>query len=153
MKKIIFRADGNNTTGLGHLYRIFALIEIYKENFEFILLTKENSTLSAIPSIYNYKLIPNSISIEEEPTWLSKNYSSNSHLIIADGYQFNSKYQKELKNFNYQLVYVDDQIKEIMYADIVINHALSVKSSDYKSQPYTKFALGTSYRICLFWRS
>lgn len=32
--KIIFRADGNSNIGLGHLFRLFALVEIYKDVYE-----------------------------------------------------------------------------------------------------------------------
>ena len=139
MKKIIFRADGNSETGLGHLYRIFALIEMFKSDFDFVLLTRESTSVSAIPAEYKFHLMPSTISLEEEPDWISTNYPSRTFMIIADGYQFNATYQKKLKEHNYKLIYIDDQIKERMYADVVINHALSVKSSDYAAEPYTKF--------------
>lgn len=145
--KIIFRADGNSTTGLGHLYRIFALIEIYKKKFEFILITKQDSTLSVIPQAYNYQCIPASVTGAQEAKWLRANYSSSAYMIIADGYQFDGVYQKQIKNLGYDLMYIDDQMKEKMHADIVVNHALSVKVSDYTAEPYTKFALGTNYAI------
>ena len=48
MKKIICRADGNANTGLGHLYRLFALYEIYKDYYEVIFVTKSSSTLKVI---------------------------------------------------------------------------------------------------------
>lgn len=147
MKKIIFRADGNSEVGLGHLYRIFALIEIFKSVSEYIILTKTETTTSAIPNDYKYEFIPGNISIIDEPLWISQHYPSDIYLIIVDGYHFNSEYQKALKGFDYKLIYIDDQIKDKMYADIVINHALSLKPSFYNSQPNTKFALGTSYAI------
>ena len=37
-KKILFRADGNSEIGLGHLYRLFSLVEMLKDNFKFIFL-------------------------------------------------------------------------------------------------------------------
>jgi UDP-2,4-diacetamido-2,4,6-trideoxy-beta-L-altropyranose hydrolase len=147
MKKIIFRADGNSTTGLGHLYRIFALIEIYKTKYDHLLLTRNNSTVSVVPKHYRSAFIPNDVTIKEEPLWLSKHYPANEYMVIADGYQFDAAYQKELKECGYKLIYIDDQVKEKMYADVVINHALSVRSSQYKAEPYTRFALGTSYAI------
>ena len=72
-KKILFRADGNNNIGLGHLYRLFALAEIYKSNYDVIFLTKEDSTLQVIPEGYIVKKIPINITINEEPIWLKKN--------------------------------------------------------------------------------
>ncbi len=87
-KKIIFRADGNSETGLGHLYRLFSLVETVKDTLEFVFLTKEESTTSIIPNYYNLKTIPKNIKIEEEPKWLSECFSPKEYIIIADGYQF-----------------------------------------------------------------
>ena len=38
VEKILFREDGNSTIGLGHLYRLFSLVEIYRKRkkYEFI---------------------------------------------------------------------------------------------------------------------
>lgn len=147
MKKIVFRADGNSETGLGHLYRIFALIEIYKPYYDCVLVTKENSELSAIPKKYQTKLISTNIALHDEPAYMNTAYPADTWIIMADGYQFDAIYQKALKDYHYKLIYVDDQVKEKMYADIVINHALSISQTDYTAEPYTRFALGTSYAI------
>ena len=146
-KKLLFRADGNSSTGLGHLYRMFALVEMYKDTYEFIFVTKTSSTLKVIPKNYFIKLIPANIEIEDEPTWLSDNFNPNEYIIIADGYQFVSNYQKNIKDLGYQLMYIDDLTTEYMYADIVVNHSPSVVESDYKSEAYTQFVLGTDYAI------
>lgn len=146
-KKIIFRADGNATTGLGHLYRLFALVEIYKERFNFVFLTKETSVLKIIPSNYDLKIIPKEIDIKDEPQWIDKNFSHNEYIIIFDGYQFISSYQKKLKELGYFLVYVDDLATQHMYADIVVNHSPNANKKAYNKEPYTVFALGSDYAI------
>ena len=146
-KKILFRADGNSQTGLGHLYRLFALVEMYKDSFDFIFVTKATSTLEVIPKNYSLELIPDEISIDDEPKWLSNVFSPSEYIIIADGYQFVSSYQKSLKSLDYFLMYIDDLTTEYMYADIVVNHSPSVVSSDFKSENYTQFALGMNYAI------
>ena len=146
-KKILFRADGNNTTGLGHLYRLFALVEIYKPYFEVIFLTKESSTKESIPAQYTVEFIPDAITILQEPQWISEHYVSSEHLIVADGYQFNETYQKQIKQLGFKLVYIDDLIESHIYADIVVNHAANVDSKLYKKEPYTTIALGTEYAI------
>lgn len=147
MKKIICRADGNTVTGLGHLYRLFALYEIYKDVYDVIFVTKSNSTLSVIPKDYNVKLIPCEIELSEEPDWLSKTFSSENDIIIADGYQFVSSYQKKIKKSGFYLIYIDDLTKEHMYADVVINHSTSVSKNSFNSELDTTFALGTKYAI------
>ncbi len=146
-KKIIFRADGSSTTGLGHLYRLFSLVEIVKESIEFIFLTHETSTASVIPNRYHKSIIPKEITIAEEPNWLLSNFSPQKHLVIADGYQFDSKYQKSVKEKGYKLIYIDDLAKEHMYADVVINHSPYLKEEHYTKEPYTALALGTQYAL------
>lgn len=146
-KKIVFRADGNLETGLGHLYRLFSLVESLKNHFTFVFVTKEISNISVIPDDYNLKLIPNEVSIENEPVWLSKSFSAKEFLIIADGYQFDQNYQNSIKLLGYTLVYIDDLVKFHMYADLVINHSPQAKKNLYTFKPYTQFALGMDYAL------
>jgi UDP-2,4-diacetamido-2,4,6-trideoxy-beta-L-altropyranose hydrolase len=146
-KKIIFRADGNGETGLGHLYRTFALVEIFKDKFDCIFLTRGSSLLNVIPASYHLALIPESVSLNDEPTWISRHYDPGKYQIVADGYQFDAAYQKKIKELNYRLMYIDDLVSGYMHADIVVNHSESVTSADYKAEPYTRFALGARYAI------
>jgi len=146
-KKIVFRADGSSTTGLGHLYRLFSLVEIVKHSIDFVFLTHETSTESVIPEGYNTAIIPNAITIENEPTWLAHNFSSENHIIIADGYQFIASYQKAIKEVGYHLIYIDDLAQEHMYADVVINHSPYIQEKHYTKESYTKLALGTKYAL------
>lgn len=146
-KKILFRADGNGKSGLGHLFRLFALVEIYKKDFDFVFLTRENSTLNVIPSAYELQTLPFSIDYQNEASWLAKHFSPQEYLLIVDGYKFDSRYQKQIKEQGYFLIYVDDLVQEYMYADILINHSLHVKKEDYRSESYTQFALGSDYAM------
>lgn len=147
MKKIVFRADGNVNTGLGHLYRLFAIVEMLKNDFEFVFLTRETSSLNSIPSDYNVKYIPAELPLHEEHLWIAEHFSTQKHLIVADGYQFDRLYQKQIKNKGYKLIYIDDLSSEYMYADIVINHSPHSAEEDYRAESYTKFALGSKYAI------
>ncbi|GIM61843.1 hypothetical protein CAPN008_18930 [Capnocytophaga canis] len=145
--KIIFRADGNSNIGLGHLFRLFALVEIYKDVYDYVFITKESSSLNVFPSKCNLRLIPESIDIQSESNWLFEQYSPEEYIVIADGYHFDSNYQKTIKDKNYFLMYIDDLATEYMYADIVINHSPFIKEKDFKSEAYTRFALGTDYAM------
>lgn len=146
-KFLIFRADGNSDTGLGHMYRIFALIEMLKDSFDYKLLVREGSVLSVIPNDYKLEIIPTDINIQEEPIWIAKKFDKDNIVIIADGYQFNSEYQRNIKSEGFKMIYIDDLASEYMYADLVINHSPHIKESDFKAEPYTNFALGTKYAI------
>lgn len=145
-KTIILRADGNSKTGLGHLYRMFAISEFLKNDYKLIFITSELTTLNIIPNDYTIKLIPKEIIISEEPKWLGTNFLSADYIIIADGYQFKTDYQKNIKSEGFQLIYIDDLVNEHMYADIVVNHSPKTELN-YQSENYTKFALGTKYAL------
>lgn len=122
-KKILFRGDGNNEIGLGHLYRLFAMAEMFKGFLEFFFVTREDSLTSIYPADYTIERIPTSIEYEEEAKVLAQKYSPSEYLIVADGYLFGSSYQKSIKEQGFTMVYIDDFAKEHMYADVVINHA------------------------------
>lgn len=145
--KLIFRADGNSETGLGHMFRLFALIEMYKDNYHYIFITRNDSTLDIIPKGYNLHIIPESIEINEEAIWFEENFASNEYFIIADGYHFNSDYQLKLKNKGYKLMYIDDLAKEKMHADIVVNHSLTLTPSNFQGSKNIIYALGAKYAI------
>lgn len=147
MKKLLFRADGNPKIGLGHLYRLFALVELYKEKIDFVFVTKENSTIKVIPEDYEVDTIINNIDIINEPNWLSKKYLPNEYIIIIDGYQFTQDYQKKLKSLGYTIMYIDDLITNHQYADIIVNHSEGLQEESYTAEYYSLFALGTQYAI------
>lgn len=146
-KKIILRADGNSSTGLGHMYRMFAVAEFYANDYEIIFVTNINSTQNIIPSEYLIITIPENISLSEEPNWLSNKFPPNKNQLILDGYQFDSKYQKKIKDLGFTFIYIDDLEKGIQHANIVINHSPNTNKKRYKSNSQTNYALGTNFAI------
>ena len=147
LKKIILRSDGTTTSGLGHLCRLVALGNIFEDEYEIVFLTKITTINKVIPEKFNKTIIPDDISLNNEPEWISKNYNHNEFIIIIDGYQFSSNYQKRVKKFGFKLVYIDDLSTEKMYADIVVNHSIGLTINDFTSVKATKFALGPSYAV------
>lgn len=146
-KTILFRADGNENTGLGHLYRLFALVEIFKDHYQCVFLTRSSSSQGVVPKNYRVVGIPDEIDIHDEPKWLASHFDAKISIIFADGYQFTSDYQKNIKKLGFHLCYVDDLTKEHMYADIVINHSPYVTKDNFEKEDYTHLALGLSYSV------
>lgn len=146
-KKILFRADGNSEVGLGHLYRLFALVEMVKGTYDFLFISHSSSEISVIPEDYPLIKIPEEIDLTNEPQWLKNCFDTSEYLIVADGYQFVSNYQKKIKIIGFNLIYIDDLVAEYMYADLVINHSPNYKSIIYRGELYTKFALGVNYAM------
>ena len=147
MRTIICRADGNASTGLGHLYRMFALYEMYKGTFNVLFVTKEDSEIKVIPESYNLHLIPNHITLNGEVEWLSNQFNCNSDIIIADGYQFVGNYQKNLVNIGFYLMYIDDLISEPLFANSIVNHAQRLNRNLFNAPKDSVFLLGTKYAI------
>jgi UDP-2,4-diacetamido-2,4,6-trideoxy-beta-L-altropyranose hydrolase len=145
-KKIILRADGNVKMGLGHIYRCIAIAEMIKEDFscEF-LLGHQSQFENVIPKYFSVKYIPEMYSIENEYKWISENYNTNSLVMILDGYQFNSSYQKNIKELQIKLIYIDDLQEGYMYADAIINHSPGVNSNLYIKGAVTKIYTGLEY--------
>ena len=146
-KKILFRGDGNDQIGLGHLYRLLALAEMLKDFYEFIFVTREDSLTSIFPTEYNIKKISFSLGYEQEAEELAEEFNPTEYLIVADGYSFVSAYQKAIKKAGFTLIYIDDLAQEYMHADIVVNHSPSIKESEYRHEDYTHFALGIDYAM------
>ena len=147
MRQLICRADGNASTGLGHLYRMFALYEIYKNDFDVTFVTREDSEVQVIPKNYRTLLVPNATKLEDEAEWLCTHFNANEDIIIADGYQFIGDYQKQLRDFGFYLMYVDDLVSEKLYANIVVNHSQNLDRNLFNTSENTVFALGTNYAI------
>jgi UDP-2,4-diacetamido-2,4,6-trideoxy-beta-L-altropyranose hydrolase len=67
--------------------------------------------------------------------------------IVLDGYNFDSAYQKTIKNSTKSLLTIDDMGRmDHYYADIVVNQNLHADKSKYTSKEgYTSLLLGTTY--------
>ena len=147
MRKILCRADGNSSIGLGHLYRMFALYEMYKEIYDVTFVTRKDSELKVIPKEYKIKLIPTTVPLSEEPSWFLEHFDTTTHIIIADGYSFIDDYQKQLRNIGFFVMYIDDLVTKKLYANVIVNHAPKLQRGDFNIDYNSVFALGTKYAI------
>ena len=145
--KILCRADGNSKIGLGHLYRMMAIADFFQSQYDVVFVTSELSELSVIPSKFKVDIIPKETGIKSEVDWLSVNYSPTSDVLVFDGYQFVSSYQKAVKSYNFKSIYIDDNASEYMYADIVVNPAAISESNVYSGEPYTEYVFGPKYSM------
>ncbi|MBL7892778.1 MAG: UDP-2,4-diacetamido-2,4,6-trideoxy-beta-L-altropyranose hydrolase [Bacteroidia bacterium] len=145
--QIFFRADGSPTLGLGHLMRCYSLFEIISDQFKCSLITK------TIPEVLAFQFnqlntikITESIDEDEE----IKQFSSimrKDDIVVLDGYQFTTSYQKKLKKLEVKVICIDDIHAFHFCADAVINHAPGIKPTSYSIEPYTKLFLGLEYAI------
>ncbi|MCB0716169.1 MAG: UDP-2,4-diacetamido-2,4,6-trideoxy-beta-L-altropyranose hydrolase [Chitinophagaceae bacterium] len=153
-KTVWFRADGNSQTGLGHIYRCLALIEMVRDEAEIVFVIRK-------PTIEVENLIKayceNIIILEEgdyqlEAIEFSKKITSD-NIIVLDGYKFDTAYQKSIKKSGARIVCVDDIHAYHFVADAVINHAGGISTAQYDVEFYTQLYLGPLFSIVrsVFW--
>jgi len=83
--------------------------------------------------------------IETDAEFISQVNTNN--IVVLDGYHFSTDYQQQIKAVGANLVCIDDLHDKKYYADLIINHAPGVTPLDYKTPPYTQFALGPEFAL------
>jgi UDP-2,4-diacetamido-2,4,6-trideoxy-beta-L-altropyranose hydrolase len=146
LDKIVIRVDGNLKLGLGHIYRMIAFAEIISPNFEIIFAL--NSPIEIIRKLLrgnNINYIDISKSKDEFEFFRETGESVNLRGIVLDGYHFDAKYQKRLKELGYKIISIDGIYSTHFYSDAVINYNLHANKKKYRKENYTRLYLGTKY--------
>ena len=125
-QKVYIRTDGSPEIGLGHVVRCVSLAHMLKNDFTIHFFVLE------IPDSLKNEITQNGWDvtfIDRESDFLNK--LTGNEIVVIDGYQFDSEYQKEIKSKGCKLVCIDDFHDQHFYADLVINHAPGVSKDDY----------------------
>ena len=141
-QNVFIRADGSADVGLGHIVRCMSLAHMLKSDFSIHFCVLE------IPDLLKSEINQygwNVTVIEKESEFL--NELTGKEIVVLDGYQFDSDFQRQIKRRGCKLVCIDDFHDQHFYADLVINHAPGVTKDDYKGEPYTKYLLGPDYAL------
>lgn len=138
--KIWFRADGNVQMGLGHLVRCSALADMLKDEY-IIHFVSQQIDPSIESDLLKSGFEVTRINSENEFLPMIKP----TDLVVLDGYQFGTEYQKNLASLTIGLICIDDVIDKEFFADLIINQAPDASPSAYHAQPDTDFALGVDY--------
>ena len=145
---ILFRVDGNNSIGMGH---ISSSINIAKElkDFEILFISKYGEGISKIKEFgYDIRKIPENISLEEEISIIKEiNNNFKIDIIIIDLLIENySEYCKNISKINKSLV-VDYLGGMEVYSDILINPDILSENQNYIKKNNTIFYLGPKYAL------
>jgi len=152
-RKLIFRADGNNQIGLGHVIRSLALADLLStDDYECafairtpsealkLQISKACDPLIELPSTSENDILA-------EAHWLVQEVIQPNDIVILDGYHFTTDYQRIIKKNGNGLICIDDLHAHHFVADAVINHAGGINASDYSVEAYTKLYLGPSFAL------
>jgi len=149
LPKILLRADGDSKMGLGHVYRCIAVAEILDREFECVLAIRnpENYAEELIDGagVSLFK-IPNEISRVDEMDFLFKELKGY-RIVVLDGYDFDTSYQKRIKDLGRLVVSIDDNCRGHFYSDIIINHSPLVSADAYSCEAHCKLYLGPRYAL------
>jgi UDP-2,4-diacetamido-2,4,6-trideoxy-beta-L-altropyranose hydrolase len=147
----LVRIDASPEIGLGHFMRCFALAQMLAErNNEvyFLINTKMQFVVDKIRNEkFSLNFLPENISLKMDSDFTAKYAKENNvNWIITDGYNFDSSYQKSIKNGGFKLLSIDDIPKFHFYSDIILNqNLLAEKNFSYSSENYTQKFLGIKY--------
>jgi len=142
LKKILFRADGNEEIGYGHVIRSLALADMLKENFECIFVTRflNDFLENEINKVCNsYILLSNN---GNNHLTEFKNMLKGDEIVVLDNYFFTSDYQIEIRSKNVILACIDDLGDKHFVSDLIINHIDISPYNVYSMESYTKLIIG-----------
>ena len=146
MPKILFRADGNVSIGIGHVMRSIALADMLKDSFECIFAIQD--------SVFSLKeiIIRNGLKIIELPIEHTTHHELQDHIngidiVVLDGYKFDDEYRKFIVENNCKLICIDDLHDGTISADAIVNHAPGITLEKYNVGPFTQLCLGPEYAL------
>jgi len=124
---ILIRADASLNIGTGHIMRCLALAQ-YLQNHQ----VKPIFICAELPNNLQTRLINENIKFilinaelgSDQDAKITINLANQYQVnwIIIDGYQFNSEYQKQLKEAGFKILFFDDYGHcNYYYADLILN--------------------------------
>ena len=148
--RLLFRADGNATIGLGHLVRLLALADQLRGLAPGVFLIREPTVAVAqLVTAAGWELhaLPGNQPWLAEANWLVHSFLLPTDVLLLDGYSFEETYQRRLRTSGCGLVYIDDLLAGPVVADVLINHSPGVVETDYQSAAGTRFLLGPAFSL------
>lgn len=143
---VYFRTDGNESIGLGHIYRCLSLAGILQPAFEsvFIFSKTPRHLFEKIDFLKVKSMFIEHSDEQLEMQWIESSVPSSS-LIVIDSYEFTDGYFRDLLQRGYKTVFVDDQNKINTEAYAIINHLVGSERNNYLKAK--KIFLGPAYAI------
>lgn len=148
--RLLFRADGNATIGLGHLVRLLALADQLRGLALGVFLVREpTAAVAQLVAAAGWEMhaLPANQPWLAEADWLARSFLLPTDVLLLDGYNFEEAYQRRLRASGCGLVYIDDLLAAPVVADILINHSPGVVEADYQAAAGTRFLLGPAFSL------
>lgn len=153
---LVFRADGNSAIGLGHVTRCQALAQALPSawTLDFVLREPTPALVSQLTAAgLRVRPVPPTVPPGlAEAEWLASQLTP-SDVLLLDGYQFSSAYQRVATASGAALLCLDDLVTPPHWADAVLNQAGGVAAASYAAVPLASLYLGPAYALLrpAFW--
>ena len=155
--RILFRADGNLATGLGHVVRCQALAQALGLTAEVIFILRDPAPAlrQQLAATGTVRAVPPTVpACLPEADWLATQLRP-TDVLVLDGYHFASAYQRRVAATGAALVCLDDLVTAPAWADVVLNQAGGVGPAAYVQVPLARLCLGPAYALLrpAFWQA
>jgi UDP-2,4-diacetamido-2,4,6-trideoxy-beta-L-altropyranose hydrolase len=152
MTGLFLRADGNVKIGSGHVMRCLSIAEAWQDSGGAACygmtpggaMMKERVTGSSIRAV---DIPADGGSAADARYTIAAAREFGADWIVLDGYDFNSVYQRSIKDSGFRLLVIDDFGNADHYwADVVLNHHIAANEGLYAARErYTTLLLGPKY--------
>lgn len=160
---VLFRADASQDIGIGHVMRCLALAQTLqreKHHITFLMLDSAPALeMRLIKENINIQhLFVEAGSCEDVEQVIKVAHQLDIDWVVADGYQFETNYQHNLKQAGLKVLLFDDYGHgRHYYVDLVLNQNLNADENVYlHREDYTELLLGCSFSLLrqefLVWR-
>ena len=105
-QKILYKVEGSEKIGMGHVFRSFFLIKKLKKKYDIIIFTESKTKSEEFFKIRNFKLITYN-KINQYKTFKKSLIDLKINKFINDTIFFNKKIYIFLKKSNYQCYFLD----------------------------------------------
>ncbi|HEX5398547.1 MAG TPA: UDP-2,4-diacetamido-2,4,6-trideoxy-beta-L-altropyranose hydrolase [Verrucomicrobiae bacterium] len=152
LDSLLLRVDGSARIGTGHVMRCFALAQAWQFAGGRAVFAFAESTPALERRLNGEKMKVELLQADagsrldaEKTAALAKRYDC--AWVVVDGYQFESEFQRILKQAGLRVLAVDDYGHAgRYYADVVLNQNLHASDSYYRNRdPLTRLLLGPDY--------
>ena len=150
-RQFFIRADATEHTGTGHLMRCLALAQALRKaecDATFISVCKSNSLQKRLLD-EGFQVVLLNRSHPDRADWQATAKILQSHpnsWVILDGYNFDSSYQRSIREAGYRLLVIDDMAHLDRYCcDVLLNQNINAERLHYFADEDTRFLLGPHY--------
>lgn len=147
--RIVFRADGNSTIGLGHIVRCLALAEMVYGLFaeRWLAVQEPSAAVQELARQAQVQLWPMPVGQGPAEAAALAALLLPTDVVVLDGYEFRTAYQEAIKASGCRVVAIDDLHAWPQQADLIINHAPGITPALYEASAAARYCLGPEFSL------